>query len=475
MYEAESACFDPNTLPEGTANDVQISPNTTLLIPIEEQQLVYQENPNSHGHDQTSHQLNVSAISALDAELQQQLEFNTGDVNCNATHLMQDPNQILSFENQPQPTWENHVQHDMNQELGFTQQYPHDQTEQQQLPDAPYPPTSDLLNLFHLPRCSSSSLIPNAFVNPNQKSPLGLFGDLPVGGDSSFGPTILYDPLCHLNLPPQPPLFRDLFQSLPHGYNLHGSTKTGSIFGGSDHERERRDFVYQDGDERQFDNGVLEFSREMDCVGKGGDGKFTKHFATERQRRQQLNGKYKALRDLVPNPTKSDRASVVGDAINYIKELLRTVNELKLLVEKKRCSRERIKRLKTEDEGDIESSNMKPVGDPDQSYNNSLRSSWLQRKSKDTEVDVRIIHDEVTIKLIQRKKINCLLIVSRILDQLQLDLCHVAGGHIGDYYSFLFNTKICEGSSVYASAIANKLIEVVDGQYAAAFLPTSSL
>lgn len=137
---------------------------------------------------------------------------------------------------------------------------------------------------------------------------------------------------------------------------------------------------------------------------------------------------------------------MVGDAIDYIKELLRTVSELKLLVEKKRCGRERNKRQKTEDDGvgDMESPNAKPLGEPHsgQSYSSSLRSSWLQRKSKVTEVDVRIIDDEVTIKLVQKKKINCLLFVSKVLDEFQLDLHHVAGGHIGEHYSFLFNTKV---------------------------------
>ncbi|XP_072090549.1 transcription factor bHLH10-like [Arachis hypogaea] len=134
-----------------------------------------------------------------------------------------------------------------------------------------------------------------------------------------------------------------------------------------------------------------------------------------------------------------DRASVVGDVIEYIRELLRIVNELKLL-------------------------------NPD----GCIRTSWLQRKSKDSEVDVRIVDDDVTIKLFQRKKINCLLSVAKFLDELQLKLHHVAGGHVGKYYSFLFNSKIIEGSSVYASAIANCVIDVMDTQYAAAVPHTGS-
>ena len=137
---------------------------------------------------------------------------------------------------------------------------------------------------------------------------------------------------------------------------------------------------------------------------------------------------------------------MVGDAIEYIRELLRTVNELKLLMEKKRCRRERRKRQKTDQDESSTGEISSIKREPEESYNYDslrLRSSWLQRKSKDTEVDVRIVDDEVTIKLVQRKKLNCLLfVVSKILDELQLDLHHVAGGHVGDYYSFLFNTKV---------------------------------
>ncbi|XP_038682898.1 transcription factor bHLH91-like [Tripterygium wilfordii] len=379
------------------------------------------------------HPLQVDA-AAMDIHLQQQLAFSNEIIN-NTQYHTQNQNQIYDQSN---PNWVNEIG---IQDMGFInpdhQQLQIDHNSNYNQSSIPETQTPEILNLFHhLPRCSASSLLPNSSISFS----------FPMGETNASS----YDPLYHL----QPPLFRELFQSLPNG----GYTLPGSLFGGAGDDQDQRD------QHDAGDGSVLEFNAgDIPCVNKrrGATGK--KHFATERDRRENLNLKYKALQSLVPNPTKGDRASIVGDAIEYIKELLRTVNELTLLVEKKRCSRERSKRHKTEDDpaGEVESCNMKPLGG-----DGSLRSSWLQRKFKETEVDVRIIDDEVTIKLVQRK-INCLLLVSKVLDELQLDLHHVAGGHVGDYYSFLFNSKICEGSSVYASAVANKLLEVVDRQYAA--------
>lgn len=126
------------------------------------------------------------------------------------------------------------------------------------------------------------------------------------------------------------------------------------------------------------------------------------------------------------------------------------MDELKNLVEKKRLAKDRRKKFKSGSEqaaaGDhMESSCLKGDEEGEHSYNTingSLRSSWLLRKSKGTIVDVRIVDDEVNIKLTtQRRKIHCLLLVTTILHEHQLKLLQAAGGNIGDYYIFMFNTK----------------------------------
>ncbi|XP_057417726.1 transcription factor bHLH91-like [Lotus japonicus] len=439
MHE-QTGCFDPNTMAEGVSSQKDSFPQT--LLDPQPQSLMVTENTTNSNNIMDNHLVQ----EVIDAPLYQQ---STWDPNVQEV-------QDMSYANHP----EQQFQHIDAQ--NYCQSYT------PSILDPSYP-SPDLLNFLHLPTCSASSLLTNppniCISNPTQRTPnfqnsMTFLGDLPMGPDNTSASSVLYDPLFHLNLPPQPPALRELFQSLPRGYRLPTSSRDDSLFGGGDE---------MEGDGSQLDMGVLDFNRGTASVGKGREGKGAKPFATEKDRREQLNGKYKILRSLIPNPTKPDRASVVGDAIEYIRELIRTVNELKLLVEKKRHERERCKRPKNEEDAE-ESCNIKPFGDPD----GYIRTSWLQRKSKDSEVDVRIIDDDVTIKFFQRKKINCLLFVSKVLDELQLELHHLAGGHVGEYWSFLFNSKVIEGSSVYASAIANRVIDVLDSQYAAAVPQTSS-
>ncbi|THU48786.1 hypothetical protein C4D60_Mb06t02680 [Musa balbisiana] len=337
-------------------------------------------------------------------------------------------------------------------------------------PDPPYAVAPDLFNILQLPACTVAPTMfpPTAsisFGNPSLQPASFSFdvynNDVPASHDSTQ--QMGYPPPPPPPPPPQSRLLKDLFSSLPQNYGLfcgvdEREAMVGGAIGGGN--------VFQEMDLRRYDGIGLDYDRrEMGGLGKG-EGKTS--FATERQRREQLNEKYKALRLLIPNPTKADRASIVGDAIEHIKELVRTVEELKVLVEKKRHGRERRKILKMEDEAtaDMESSSIRPLSvERDDPLSGGLRSSWLQRRYKDGAVDVRIIDDEVNIKLTQKKKPNCLLDAAKALDELHLDLTHVAGGNVGDHHVYMFNTKISEGSSVYAGAVANKFLRVLEGQY----------
>ncbi|RAL48867.1 hypothetical protein DM860_001187 [Cuscuta australis] len=151
----------------------------------------------------------------------------------------------------------------------------------------------------------------------------------------------------------------------------------------------------------------------MEGFGKSRGDKDDAHFALDKQKRVQFKDKFQALRKLIPNPTKVI-ASIVGDAIDYINELRREVTKLEGLIEKKKR----------------------------QNNGSSMKERfWFKKRSNGTEVNVRVMDDEdkeVTVKIVQRKGsennscINCLLSVSRVLDELQLGLCHVGGGLIGD-------------------------------------------
>ncbi|CAL5373919.1 unnamed protein product [Camellia sinensis] len=54
------------------------------------------------------------------------------------------------------------------------------------------------------------------------------------------------------------------------------------------------------------------------------------HVQAERQRREKLNNRFYALRSVVPNVSRMDKASLLADAVSYIKELKAKVEELEV-------------------------------------------------------------------------------------------------------------------------------------------------
>ncbi|EHA8590529.1 transcription factor MYC4-like [Cocos nucifera] len=73
---------------------------------------------------------------------------------------------------------------------------------------------------------------------------------------------------------------------------------------------------------------------------KPGTGRETpvNHVEAERQRREKLNHRFYALRSVVPNVSRMDKASLLADAVAYIKELRAKVEELE--TEAKRVKKE---------------------------------------------------------------------------------------------------------------------------------------
>ncbi|KAM3342302.1 transcription factor bHLH93 [Capsicum galapagoense] len=58
------------------------------------------------------------------------------------------------------------------------------------------------------------------------------------------------------------------------------------------------------------------------------DGQPSKNLMAERRRRKRLNDRLSMLRSVVPKISKMDRTSILGDTIDYMKELLEKINKL---------------------------------------------------------------------------------------------------------------------------------------------------
>ncbi|XP_055821081.1 transcription factor MYC2 [Solanum dulcamara] len=148
------------------------------------------------------------------------------------------------------------------------------------------------------------------------------------------------------------------------------------------------------------------------------------HVEAERQRREKLNQRFYALRAVVPNVSKMDKASLLGDAISYI-------NELKSKLHNTESDKEDLK-IQIEDiKKELASKESRRPGPPPPNQDLKM-SSHTGGKIIDVDIDVKIIGWDAMIRIQCNKKNHPAARLMAALMELDLDVHHASVSVVND-------------------------------------------
>lgn len=163
------------------------------------------------------------------------------------------------------------------------------------------------------------------------------------------------------------------------------------------------------------------------------------HVEAERQRREKLNHRFYALRSVVPNVSRMDKASLLSDAVSYIKELKAKVEELETQIQKEPAKKIKAEMVDTHTHTHTLQDNQSSTTSVNQLMNSNSNSIQNQRRRTSSsssglilQVEVRIVGGDAMIRV---QSGNSNYPAARLMDalrDLELQVHHASMSNVND-------------------------------------------
>ncbi|XP_010511217.1 PREDICTED: transcription factor bHLH94-like [Camelina sativa] len=187
------------------------------------------------------------------------------------------------------------------------------------------------------------------------------------------------------------------------------------------------------------------------------------HIAVERNRRKMMNEYLSVLRSLMPDSyvQRCDQASIVGGAINFIRELEHRVHHLSINGEQNE---------KSFSDGEIDISSATPFSDtfklPQYSMGSSSVSENVVVENALADIEVSLVESHASLKIRSRRRPKLVLNLVSALQSLGFIILHLNVSTVSEFILYCFSTKMEDKCTLTSAAdIATAVYEMLSIQY----------